>query len=334
MPPVTRKKGVLAFAKQASKGTPAAAPTYAVPKNSGGIKPMPEDEDLPLTSETGARLGRYRSRYSAGGTLTIITHAEPLGLLLYQAMGDQSVTGAGPYTHVFEMASDLPQDEPLTVWDKVGDDWLRFTDVYVPRLVLRAGSGENVFCEFDCLALDVDTVSAPAFSLVDEEPRFKFAGGTYKLEADATPPVEVDNCESVELVIDRAPDVRYAGSLTAVKVVPGRDVDLNVGIHWDSDEQGSDYFNAANFGAATGGGASQNLAEGSAELTFARHPALAGRFLRIATNGRNWEYGVERPDSDPGGGALEEDIIGILKEPDGGGTEVTITLVNETASEY
>jgi hypothetical protein len=76
----------------------------------------------------------------------------------------------------------------------------------------------------------------------------------------------------------------------------------------------------------------QELLSGSWEATFGKHPGSYAGSLLIASNGANWQYGVERPDSDPGGGPLEMDIAGPVIAPTGGGTEFTATLVNTTVS--
>lgn len=332
----SRRLGVLAFAKQASLGTPAAAPTFAVPIISGGLRPMPENAELPLTSDTLAEHGDYRQRVRGGGTVTILAHPEAIGLLLYHAMGAQAVSGAGPYTHTFTLADALPVDEPITLWSLVGDDWIRFSDAFLGRLVLRGSSGQNVMVELgDVVAFDYDDVAAPAYTLTEPEPRFKYLGSTTLLEADNATPVAVENMEAAELTIDRGLELRYAASLTPTSITPARRVAFLASLVWDGDYQGWDFFRASAYGTtATGGGPSQSLPAGSFDVTFARHPASAPRALRLFSPEDNWQYQVERPDADPAGGPIEFDAGGKVIRPSGGGTEVTVELINDTAGAY
>lgn len=333
----SKRKGVFAFAKQTAKGDDAAAPLFALPKNGGGIRPTTDKEALPLTTEGAQRWGNYKQRARAAGTVTVLAHPEALGLLLYEVCGAQAVTGVGvPFEHEFTVVDTVPFNNPLTVWDMVGGDWWKFTDVYVTKLTIRGSEGGLVYCEFDVIGYQATPVAAPVYTLVAPDPRFKYIGTTVELEADDDVPVEVTNVNSVELVIDRAPSIRYGSSLVPVTITPERMVDFSVGLVYDTsgNNQGWDYLKAAHLGDVAGTELSQDLPKGSFRVSFGRHPELAGRELTIAGNGQNWEYDVARPDSDPGGGDLEMDVAGVVVRPDAGGTEVTITLANETAGLY
>lgn len=333
----SRRKGVLAFGKQTAKGTLLADPTYAVGKVSGGVGPSRDIADLPLTGSSAARRGRYVQRGRGGGTVTILAHPDALGLLLYEVCGSQAISGAGPYTHTFTLADDIPQGNPLTVWDMVGDDWWRLGDCYVDGLTIRGTSGENVLVELSLMSLQVARVAAPTYTLIEAEPRHKYIGSAVLLEADNATPVAVDNAESVELAITRAAELRYGARLAPSFVIPDRNVDFSTSIVVDTSgtNQGWDFLAAAHLGeVAATGDIDQGIGSGSFQVTFGRHPIDAARFLRIASNGANWEFGADRPQSDPNGGPVEMDVAGIVKRPAGGGTEVTITLVNDVAATY
>lgn len=338
MPGINRRRGVLVAQKQTAIGTTApdtpGTSKFATGKVSGGMRPTRDMNDLALTSNTQARRGRYVQRARGEGTVTILAHPNELGLWLYEAMGAVSTSGSGPYTHTFTMADALPN--PMTVWDLVGDDWWRFADTFVQQLTIRGESGENILCELQLLSYNAESrgPNAPTYTLAGDDPRFKYIGTQAKLEADNATPVVVTNAENAELVINRNLELRYGSSLTPTQQIPSRDVDMSVGIVYDAQgNQGWDFLRGAHLGVVSVTGAvTQNLVMGSWDMTFGKHPSSYAGSLRIYSNGADWEYGVERPDSDPAGGPLEMDIAGPVVAPAAGGTEFTAVLQNETAS--
>jgi hypothetical protein len=336
MATVSRRKGALGFAKQASRGSAAANPTFTVPKVSGGLKPRTERGDLPLTGDTVQRWGPFKHRAGGGGTVTILAHPEAAGLVIYEVTGAQAVGAGsnGAVLHTFTLADTIPFDNPLTIWDLVGDEWWKFVDAYISKITIRAASGDLVFIEMDVASFTAVPAAAPTYTLTEPEPRFKYIGGTFKAEADNATPALMTNIQSVELVIDRALTMHYGASLTPQEVECDRIVDFAAGIRYDSAQQGWDFLKGAHLGAVAGTSQEQTLLRGSFDASFGRHPVSTGRLLRVVSNGANWDYDTERPDSDPAGGAITYDAAGPVGRPTGGGTEITITLANETAGTY
>lgn len=336
--PTSRRIGVFGFGKQAAKGTPLAAPTYTVGKSGGAMRAVPDIADLPLTGDSAARRGRYKQRERGEGTVTLMVNPDAVGLLFYEACGSQThAGGSAPYTKTFPIVDNVPQANPMTVWDMVGNDWWRFTDTYISRLRLAGTSGENLVVELTLVSLNAEAVAAPTYTLLDEEPRHKYIGGTTKLEADSDTPTEMDNVESVELVIDRALELRYGASLTPAFVIPDRNVDFSAGLLFDDsgNNQGWDFVRQSALGTTGTGAVSQDMASGgSFEVRFGRHPEDATRYLEIASTEDNWEYIAERPEADPGGGPIEFDVAGPVNRPAAGGSEVVITLLNDVAAAY
>lgn len=327
------RPGVFAFAKQSAIGTPAAAPDFAVPKSGGGIGPARDRADLPVTRASQGRAGQYVQRARAeAGALRVLGFPAPMGALLYQIMGAQTVSGAGPYLHTFTMADAFPT--PMTVWDLVADQWFRFTDVFLTRMAILGVSGENVVCELGMVGFNGGPVSAPTYTLHDDTPRHKFIGSTVKLEADGASPVALDTAEEVALEIDRAPELRYGASLTPKHVVPVRNVSFRSALLYDPAQQGQDFLKAARLGAVAATEMGQDIESGSFEVTFGRHPIDATKYFKIASNADNWEYDMDRPESDPGGGVLTLAPAGVVKQPAAGGSEVTIELANDEAGLY
>lgn len=338
--PESRRVGVIGFAKQTAKGTPVANPAYTVGLVSGVMRPERDMDDLPYTGDTAQRQGRFVQRGRGAGEVTLLAHPDLLGLLIYEAMGAQAVSGASPpYSHTFTMTDNIPQANPMTVWMMVAGSWWRFADTYVNSLQISGQSGENIQAAVNMTALQARPISAaPTYTLLSPEPRFKFMGSTIQLEADAATPVTVDNVESFELTIDRSLEIRYGAKLTPSFVIPERDVDFSAGVLYDTSgsNQGWDYLRMANVGSvAADVDLSQVIGAGSFNVKTGRHPSDATRFLQFSSNGANWEYAVEMPEPDPGGGPVEFDVAGMVKRPAAGGQELAImTLLNEVATVY
>lgn len=300
-----------------------------------------------------------------GLLLYSVMYAKAVTTLTGNALGTR-------YRHIFTM-SDTQPTTPLTFWSLVGDAWERLSDSYVQKLTLRGQSGENVLVELDVVSWGAEEVLAPTYSLTADKPRLKYIGSRIYMDADGAASSATDrmtNVESVELVIDRSLELRYGPFLQPKLGIPTRNVDFSANMTYDTAQQGWDFYRVAKFADATapaGGGTaaapemSQELLSGSFICQFGRHPevlddsvpAIPGKYLRfysgppptsypaypsaITAPAVNWEFDVERPDADPGGGPVDVQVAGMVVDPgpDGDGnpqTELTVELVNDTAS--
>lgn len=335
----SRRRGLVAFGKQTAVGVPNTSPAWTVPITGGGIGIVREDDVIPVTALVSGRMGRYVQRARLEGSVRMLAHPKLLGFLLKHAMGAISTTGTGPYTHTFTMAEEYPSPG-FTFYSLVGDDWLQAYDCFITSLSIRGESGGNVEVEVALGAKAAAVgVPAPTYTVTNVEPRFKFLGSTIKVDADSGSPQAVDNVEAFEVTIARDPDIRYGASLMPRVVAPDRLVDASATIAYDSDEQGWDFYRVAISGStATPAAASQDMREGSFEITFGVHPSSANEMLRVASGTgatgagmRNWSYSVTRPEADPAGGAITMDVAGPLLTDGSGTTELTVQLTNDAA---
>lgn len=344
---LSRRKGILAFAKQAAIGTPASAPDYSIPIIGGGIKDADDRADLPFTRDTAARPGQYKQRAWGGGTIRVPMFPDPMGLLIYEAMGAQNrVPGVGGPASLFHFTMDDDLiSTPLTMWNMVGNDWYQFDDAFITRLALRGNSGENGELEMDVISWQVHPVGAPTLpTLHGNTPRYKYIGSTVKLSPDDGTPDEATEAQTCLLTIDRAPERRHGTKLTPSSLTPERQISMEATVTYDADVFDWDFVHSSAFGSVTGDSLDQGIGHGSFFVEFGRHPEDATRFLRYYTGSEavdddppypvNWEYRAERPDSDPAGGSLEYTVIGPVIDPGAGGSEVTIALANDVAGAY
>lgn len=346
----SRRFGRLAFAKQGadmtSLGTPAAAPLFSVPIISGGIRPAGEYDDLPRIGSNLARLGRFSTGKMGTGTITILAHPEALGLLLYQVTGSYSRSGT---THTYNMQDEYPF--PITFWSSEGSGteqgrtW-RFTDGFINRMRLNGNTRQNIEVEMDITAfsytpmVDIPAVTGTGASAEDEDPRLKYIDSTVKLSPNTSPPTDqYVTAERVMLEMDRAPEYRYGSSLTPRIIVPDRLVNFDAGVIYDSALGAWDWLLEEYVGSLTGTLPTQNTPHGSFDVQYGRHPADPTKYLRVTSNGRNWEFTSERPDAEAQPGILEYDLTGIVTTPrtDLGGTgesEIIMTLINDFGQDY
>jgi hypothetical protein len=353
-----RRQGLLAFALQNNgAGHPKDDPDYTVPfSTGGGPKAVRDRADLPVTRPTTARSGQFVQRAHGEGTVTILAHEEPLGLLAYASMGQEEYIapgGSGGHatlpTHYFYMDEEL---QFLTVWAMLGGNWWRFPDTLVQVFGLASTSGDNVLVNLGLTSFHFEpNVAEPTWTLTPDIPRFKHIGSNVKIDPLGRHPEiagQLTNIENLTLEIRRNPVLRYGTELTPQLAVPIRELDLTAGLTYDPDQLGWDPLTVASTGSLTGTEESQDIAQGSMVTKFGRHPdpGAGEQELRFYTGPKttdddppysaNWEYGVDRPDPDPAGGPIDLAMAGMLIDPPETpqGTEVTLKLTGGKVGAY
>jgi hypothetical protein len=373
MPPI-RNFGLLTINKQTAEGTPApdAVGGYSMPITSGMLGPTAEFGDLPRSGNSLVRQGRYKQRISVGGTVTVLATPEPLGLLLYLCMGSELAIGtpAGGLTpHTFVMADAWPG--PCTVWASLGsgsdaDVW-RFRDSYISRLRITGTSGGIYTVDLDFVSKHYTKTAAGAAGfptgynnagvLLPVEPRFKYIGSQIRMDSDSAVPTLMDNAETIEIEIDRNPEVRYGPSLTPTVIAPDRMVNFNADVMYSTgaggtgitafDRQAWNFLEDA-YLSALGADPDQTTPTGSFDVTFGEHPGApspSGGKLRVVSGGgatlpttvnvqQNWEYGVNRPDASETPAIVTYRLDGTMKAPAAGTSEITAILNSAKAALY
>jgi len=335
---ISRKKGLLAFGKQSGAGVPNTSPAWTVPIVSGGVGIVRESDELQVTSQnTGHRVRAIKNAHLEGD-ITILAHEDVLPFLLYHAMGDLTTTGVGdPYTHELVMADTIPT-VGMTVYSLVGDSWEQYIDTRIQKAVISGASGEQITIALTLQAGSMSSdVAAPTFSEEDVEPRYKFMTSVLKAKAVGASPTVKTNIESFEVTIDRNLEVIYGTCLTPSLMVPERIVETSMTMRYDDASEGWDYYlNSISGDTSSPATPSQDVALGSFDVTFGRHPAGGGHSFQIqsgdgSTGADCWDYDVARPTADPGGGSLSMDAAGRCVTDATGTTELTVTVVNGTA---
>lgn len=117
---MTMQKGIaqMGLAKQAAKGAAATAPTYTLGLTGGSVGGVDvEQSNLDTTWSSRGVMGVERLSVTPTAELETIATPAAIGLLLKLALGAETVTGAGPYSHAFTPGQTLPY---ATIFGMVG----------------------------------------------------------------------------------------------------------------------------------------------------------------------------------------------------------------------
>lgn len=119
MPPFPSSKQALHVAKEVTKGTAIAAPTTSIPIRS--FNSNREKTKLPDMSLRGSAVdsfseadGVYHGTFGIEGDVFV----DSIGHLLLGILGEEAISGAGPYVHAFTVLNSGDQQPPAhTLWD-------------------------------------------------------------------------------------------------------------------------------------------------------------------------------------------------------------------------
>lgn len=356
-----RNFGLLTLVKQDVAGTAETDATggYSMPIVSGMIRPSKEWDDLPRAGNSMIRQGRFPTRATVGGTVTVLATPNSLGFLLYNAMGTELALGTpanGVTPHTFTMADNWPSQ--LTAWASLGsgsdaDVW-RFKDAQITRLQIQAASGGNALVELELVAKHYTKTAAGASGwpanynaaavLDDAEPRFKFIGSQVGLDSDGATVTMTNNVESITLEINRDPEIRYGTTLTPSTFAPDRMVNFSAELVYDSAQHGWDFIEDA-YLAALAGNPDQSTPTGAFDVTLGVHPSGSFESFRVVSGGgatlpttvtveRNWEFGVDRPDASGDPSLTSYTLDGVLRDPALGPSEIAVVVKNTVATLY
>lgn len=185
MAALNKALALIGAAKQTGKGAAAAAPVFSHGLTGGKlvVADITQGRDE-STSGTRASAQANRTGVACGVDFSSRAYPKSLGLWLYAALGNKSVSGTGPYTHIFSLGDDLPY---LTVFGSYNGAFYSVADCKVDQLAVK----------FDGRSpLDVNLTlggTVPGFPgtyvpTTDEKVAdfFRPVGGTFQLDVDGT----------------------------------------------------------------------------------------------------------------------------------------------------
>lgn len=188
----------IGLALQSAQGAVAAAAQHRMFLTAGGLGPVKETADIEETTAGRLRTTSYVKVIRADGSPSFVVRPDYIGLLLYGAMGAKAVTGAGPYVHVFTLASVLPY---LTAWRRLGPVasgglYEKFADCKIGQLVIASTAGGLIIATPTILGLGPSWLAAAEVTVAPETTNaFLHADGEGTLEVDGTVVASIESSE-------------------------------------------------------------------------------------------------------------------------------------------
>lgn len=317
--PIQSAIALVGLAKQSAKGSAAASPTFGVGVTDGTVVTVEVAQEMEeRTSATRISEAVNRTGVMPGIDYSTRAFLKTTGLALYAALGNKSVSGAGPYTHIFTSgADDLPY---LTAFGQMGSSIYSVQDTKVDSLGLSFEAGAPVTMAVSGMGT---TLGFPGTftPTVDESlgaSYFTAVAGTFKLDTDSATAVTA-NIKSGEISISNALEsIMLSGSISPSDIFPGRQ---EITCSFDVVPDDLADWRTLVTGTSSGTTASAAPLYGSFEIAFTSGTAsLTLAATRVA-------FTTDFPSANAGGGPVTLSLAGIVLKPSSGAA-LTATLVN------
>jgi len=324
--PVQKITGIIGVAKQASKGTIAANPTFAHGLYGGSPFSVDAQQDmLDVTASKRVSYNVFRKAVVNGSDFKAPAYLKSIGLWLMGALGTDTATGAGPYTHTYS-TGDLPYLSVLTKGLDTTIEGVR--DCKVDQFGLSWKNSEPLEVSAKLLGT-VMSYPATFTPTTDETGSDSFlvpVGGTFQYDLDGST-LATARVVSGELTINNnVSSIDPSAAVEADDVYEARqDHGVKLTIVPDSL---ADFRNAVT-GTPAGTAAALVPTLGSFSLVFKENNAGAGTLTVTAAK---CAFMCVFPDADPKGGAIQVELVGIPVMPSGGTAPVVYVLSNTQAS--
>lgn len=324
--PITTVSATAGVAKQGSRGTIAANPTFAHGLK-GGAPITVEATQAPLDVTTAKRAAANVVRESVKPSSDIQTMAylKSLGLYLLGALGTVSTTGSGPYVHTFA-TGDLPY---LSIFAKnIGTQIEGIRDAKIDELTLKWETAKPV------------------------ELTVKAMGTVFSYPASFTPGTDETGSESFLIPVGGTFQLDPIGSTLATARVVGGEltikntvatIDGSASISPADTQEGIQThelkltivpddllaFRSVITGSTTGTSASASVPLGSVSLSFTENNGGTGS---LAVTGSKVAFLTAFPEADPAGAPVEIELAGQAVVATGATSPLIYVLTNGQAS--
>lgn len=310
----------VAFAGQTAKGTPATAPAHVIGVTGGSVYQVElEESELDATWDNRALAAYDRTQAVPVADTSIIAMPHSIGQILRLGFGAYSVTGVGPFEHVFTVGDNLPW---ATLWGKYGATSAQLTDAKVDSIELEWEKTGALKGKAKFIGCGITLGTAfPTYTTEAEVPAdgvFTGNGGTFTIDGAAARitggSLKIEN--ALEVIVpcysvtpEHLAEARMSAEVS-LKVKPD---DLSI---WRKIVSG------------TTGGTTPSAAVlyGSFALSF---NGPGGALLEFEGSKVAWTTSM--PDADPAGGAAELTLTGRICLP-ASGSPLTATLTNDVTT--
>ena len=309
----------VALSKQTALASPAASGTYQTGVNGGAVGTVEIDEsDIGTTWASAISEGFDRGAMTPGGNFELPAMRKSLGLLLLGALGSDTVTGSGPYTHTYRPTSVIPY---LTLFARRDTEFYKISDARVKDLEFSWEGTKALMAKVSLVGCAYSFLASAYAAVNDERPKDgvqKGCGGTF--------------------TVDGAAAIIKSGS---VKIETGAEA-----VHGSSSPLPADVSTAMTTitGSLTIVPNDQTLfrkvVTGTTSGTAVQCRPVTGALVcswtdgtnTLAFNGLNVVFMTSFPDAKAAGGPVEVSLEFTAVVPTGGGDAATFVLVNDVAT--
>ncbi len=323
MASINKSLVLVGYGKQTAKGTPIAAPTFGHGVTGGKIAKVDLDQKPDeITSAYRAPAVVLRQGVATGSDFSTRAFVKSLGLLLLGAFGSVSVTGTGPYVHVFSLGDDLPY---LTIFGKYDGQLVSVQDAKIDELALAWEGAKPL--EVNATALGTILGFPVSFTPGTDDSRGEFfvpGGGTFKLDVDGSTLAVARITGGSVKVANNLEVITPSASIVPDDIEPGQQTSASTLklIPADFAE-----WRTIVTGTAAGSAISEVPVIGSFELTFVN----GANTLKLA--GARVPFLCDFPEADPKGGPVELELKGEPILPTSGTiSPIVATLTNDVAT--
>lgn len=324
--PLQTVSTLVGIAKQASKGTIAANPTFAHGITGGAsVSVEPSQAPVEVTNSKRAATNMYRDAVMAGGTVQSLAYMKSVGLYLLGAMGTDTVTGTGPYTHTYS-TGDLPY---LSLFTKGLDSTIEgIRDCKVDELTLKWDGSKPVELS---AKLNGTVFSYPATFTASTDETGSDAylipvGGTFQYDPIGSSMASAAVVAGEITIKNNVSPIDLSASVEAADVWEGvQEASFKLTIIPDSLAD----FRKVITGSAAGTSVTGTVPVGSVSLAFKEN---AGGTGTLTVTGSKVAFLTAFPEGNPKGGAVQIELAGTAVIPSGGAAPLTFALANAQAS--
>lgn len=318
----TAQSGV---AKQSASGTIAANPTFAHGLMSGSpIKVEPTQSPLEVTAAKRTAYNVVRDTVNNGAEITAPAYMKSIGLWLLGALGTDTATGAGPYTHTYS-TGDLPY---LSIFAKGIDSTIEAVrDCKIDELTLKWDNSKPLEASMKAVGtvFSYPSTFTPTTDETGSEAFLVPIGGTFQYDVIGST-LATARIVGGELTIkNNVSPIDPSSSIEAGDVWEGiQEHTLKLTIVPDSLSD----FRKTVTGSGSGTSVTSVVPTGSVSLSFKENNGTG----TLAVTGSKIAFLTSFPDADPKGGAVQIELVGTAVMPAGGTSPLVYVLTNSQAT--
>lgn len=324
--PLQTVSTLVGIAKQASKGTLAANPTFAHGVTGGAsVSVEPAQSPVEVTTSKRAAYNMYRDSSANGGTVQSLAYLKSVGLYLLGAMGTDTVTGTNPYVHTFS-TGDLPY---LSLFTKGLDTTIEgIRDCKVDEFSLKWDGSKPVqlSAKLSGTVFSYPSTFTPTTDETASESYLIPVGGTFQVDTSGSTPATAAVIGGEITVKNNVSPIEPSASIEASDVWEGiQEVSLKLTIIPDSLAD----FRKTITGSAAGTSVASTVPTGQVNIVLKENAGGAGT---LTITGTKIAFLTAFPEGDPKGGAVQIELAGTAVIPAAGTAPLVFALSNTQAT--